>query len=260
MALHNRDRSSAFLAANSSDERMPFFCKSARRSILAKMSVSWAVATWEGWAWGAGAGASRGTPSTDTTGNVETLMIPIVPYRMGIRLADFVVEQLRRRGNTVETELGLNLSLNRQVHLALGVVELALLSDQVGLGLLGFGQLGVALLQHVVEFSDLFDLGVNVAGDQALRLLSFCRGDTTALFIDLFGHCGVDGILGGGDLRLLVANGRFAVCDLGLFSGQLVLVPFSGGLDERRRERFRQLDLRSACRAGEGRFSHGSCL
>jgi hypothetical protein len=39
---------------------------------------------------------------------------------------------------------------------------------------------------------------------------------------------------GRGDLRLLVANGRFAVRDLGLFSGQLVLVPFSGGLDERR--------------------------
>jgi hypothetical protein len=42
--FHNRDRSSAFLAANSSDERTPFFCKSARRSILAKMSVSWTVA------------------------------------------------------------------------------------------------------------------------------------------------------------------------------------------------------------------------
>jgi hypothetical protein len=78
MALHNRDRSSAFLAANSSDERMPFFCKSARRSILSKMSVSWAVAACEGWACGAGAGAGalRGTPSTDTTGNVETLMVP----------------------------------------------------------------------------------------------------------------------------------------------------------------------------------------
>jgi hypothetical protein len=37
---HNRDRSSAFLAANSSGERMPFCCKSASRSILAKMSVS----------------------------------------------------------------------------------------------------------------------------------------------------------------------------------------------------------------------------
>ena len=45
------------MAANSSAERMPFFCKSARRSILAKISVSWAVATWVG----AGAGALLGT-------------------------------------------------------------------------------------------------------------------------------------------------------------------------------------------------------
>jgi hypothetical protein len=40
----NRERSSAFLAANSSDERMPFFCNSASRSIFAKRSVSWAAA------------------------------------------------------------------------------------------------------------------------------------------------------------------------------------------------------------------------
>jgi hypothetical protein len=65
------------------------------------------------------------------------------------------------------TELGLHLLLDRQVHLALGVVELALLSDQVGLGLLGFGQLGVALPQHLVEVGDLFDLGVNVDGNEA---------------------------------------------------------------------------------------------
>jgi hypothetical protein len=39
-----------------------------------------------------------------------------------------------------------------------------LLLDQVGLSLLRFGQLGVALLQHLVEVGDLFDLGVNVDG------------------------------------------------------------------------------------------------
>jgi len=37
---YKRDRSSAFLAANSSAERMPFWCKSASRSILAKISAS----------------------------------------------------------------------------------------------------------------------------------------------------------------------------------------------------------------------------
>jgi hypothetical protein len=130
-------------------------------------------------------------------------------------------------------------------------------SDQVGLGLLSFGQFGLALLQHLIELGDLFYPGVNVDGNEPLRLLGLGYRDTTAFFIDLGGHLSVDGISGCGDLSLLVANGRFAVCDLGFFSGQLVLVPFSGGLDERRRERFRQLDRRSASWARECWFGHG---
>ena len=75
---HNRERSSAFLAANSSDERMPFLCNSASRSILAKRSVSWALSG----RYGSLAGAIRGSgvlacaPSTETTGRVETLTVP----------------------------------------------------------------------------------------------------------------------------------------------------------------------------------------
>jgi hypothetical protein len=157
-------------------------------------------------------------------------------------------------------ELGLNLFLDGQVHLTLGVVELALLSDQVGLGLLGFGQLGVALPQHVVEVGDLFDLGVNIDGHEALRLLGLGRRDATALFIDLGGHLRVDGISGRGDLRLLVANGCFSACDLGFLSGQLGLKTLAGDFDQRRRQRFRQFDLRSASWASEGWFGHGSCL
>jgi hypothetical protein len=98
-------------------------------------------------------------------------------------------------------EFGLDLFLDGQVHLALGVVELALLSDQVGLGLLRFGQLGVALTQHVVEFGNLLDLVIKVDGDQALRLLRLGRSDAAALLIDLGGHLGVDGISRRGDLR-----------------------------------------------------------
>jgi hypothetical protein len=66
----------------------------------------------------------------------------------------------------------------------------------------------------------------------------------------------VDGIPGGGDLRLLLANGRFSTGDFGLFSGQLVLVPPARGFDQRRRQRFRQLDLRSAT----GQVSVGSVM
>jgi hypothetical protein len=155
------------------------------------------------------------------------------------------------------TKLRLHLLLDRQLHLALGVVELALLSDQVGLGLLGFGQLGVALPQHLVELGDLFDLGVDVDGDQALRLLGFGRRDTTAFFIDLGGHLRIDGVPGRGDLRLLVANDRFPTGYLGFFSGELVLVPPAGVFNQRRRQRFRQLDLRSAIWARQCWFGHG---
>jgi hypothetical protein len=44
------------------------------------------------------------------------------------------------------TQFRLHLLLDGQVDLALGVVELALLLDQVGLGLLGFGQLAEPML------------------------------------------------------------------------------------------------------------------
>jgi hypothetical protein len=87
-------------------------------------------------------------------------------------------------------QFGLNLFLDGQVHLALGVVELALLLDQVGLGLVGFRQLGVALLQNVAELGYLFDL---VDGDEPLGLLGLGRGDAIALFIDLGGNLSVDG-------------------------------------------------------------------
>ena len=66
------------LAANSSDERMPFLCSSASRSILAKMSVSWALSGRCGSLTGAvpGSGVLACAPSTETTGRVETLTVP----------------------------------------------------------------------------------------------------------------------------------------------------------------------------------------
>jgi hypothetical protein len=70
--------------------------------------------------------------------------------------------------------------LNGQVHLPLGVVELALLSDQVGLSLLGFRQPGVALFEHFVEFRDFLGLILKVNGDYAVGLLCLCGNDLAA--------------------------------------------------------------------------------
>src|SRR5258705_11967063 len=75
---HNLERSSAFLAANSSDERMPFLCNSASRSILAKRSVSWALSG----RYGSLAVATRGsgalvcTPSTEASGRGGEIPCP----------------------------------------------------------------------------------------------------------------------------------------------------------------------------------------
>jgi hypothetical protein len=72
------ERSSAFLAANSSDDRMPLLCNSASSSILVKRSASWALSG----RYGSLAGATRGsgalvcTPSTETIGRVETPTVP----------------------------------------------------------------------------------------------------------------------------------------------------------------------------------------
>jgi hypothetical protein len=80
-SAHNRDRSSAFLAANSSGARMPFCCSSASRSMLANMPISWAVSAWWGSTFGEAGGrrhpsASPGAPSTDTMGKLERLSSP----------------------------------------------------------------------------------------------------------------------------------------------------------------------------------------
>ncbi len=82
-------------------------------------------------------------------------------------------------------QLGLHLFLDGQVDLALGVVEFALLSYQVGLRLLRFGQLGVALLEHFVQVGDFLGPGIKVGRDEALGLLRLGGGDLAAFLVEL---------------------------------------------------------------------------
>ena len=153
-------------------------------------------------------------------------------------------------------QLGLHLFLDGQVDLALGVVEFALLSDQVGLGLLGFGQLGVPLPEHFVEVGDFLCPCVQIGLDKALGLQGLSDRDLAAFLVEPRGHFGVDGLPGRGHLLLLVTNGGFASGDLGLFLGELDLVPPARVGDQRRRQRLRQLDLGAASWAGQGWFGH----
>ena len=76
--LHWLERAGDIPARQHSDERMPFMCNSASRSILAKRSVSWALSGRYGSLTGAvrGSGVLACAPSTETTGRVETLTVP----------------------------------------------------------------------------------------------------------------------------------------------------------------------------------------
>lgn len=49
------------------------------------------------------------------------------------------------------SQIGLHALFDGQFQLAFGVVQFALLFNQLGLGLLGFGQFGVANFQHFVQ-------------------------------------------------------------------------------------------------------------
>ena len=157
-------------------------------------------------------------------------------------------------------QLGLHLLLDGQVDLAHGIVEFALLSDQIGLRLLRLGELGVTLLQHVVEFGDLPGPVFQIGGEQPLGFLGLGRCDSPALFINLGGHLRVDVLPGHGNFVALLPDGRFPCSNFGLLAGDLGLISLAGVGDQRSRERLRQLYLGAAGRAGQCWFGHGCCL
>jgi hypothetical protein len=93
-------------------------------------------------------------------------------------------------------QLGLHLFLDGQVDFALGIVEFALLSDQIGLGLLRFSQLGVPLLEHFGQVGDFLGPGFEVCRYQALGLLSLGSGDLATFLVEPRSNFGVDGLSG----------------------------------------------------------------
>jgi hypothetical protein len=106
------------------------------------------------------------------------------------------------------------------------------------------------------QVSDVLGLVLKVNGDYALGLLRLGSGDLGTFLIELGGHFGVDSLPGRGQLLLLFANGGLTGGDLGLFLGELGLVPSARVVDERRRQGLGELDLGLAGGAGEGWFGH----
>ena len=101
---------------------------------------------------------------------------------------------------------GLHSVLHGQVQLAFRVVKFALLADQVSLRLLGFGQLGVALPEHLVEVDDFLCPSVQIGLDKALGLQGLSDGDLAAFLVEPRSHFGVDLLPRRGQLALAGAR------------------------------------------------------
>ena len=105
----------------------------------------------------------------------------------------------------------------------------------------------------------LLQAGLQFPQFRRLRLLrssrSLCR-NLLPFGLEFCGDLLVNGILCLGYLCLLLADRGFAVCDIGLFLGDLLLVPLARCLDKRRSKRLGELDLRLAVWADYCRFVH----
>jgi hypothetical protein len=75
------------------------------------------------------------------------------------------------------------------------------------LRLLRCSQLGVALLQHFVQVSNLFGPVLKIGGEQPLGLLRLGRRDLGALLVELGGYFGLDALPVRRDFLLLLPLG-----------------------------------------------------
>ena len=151
----------------------------------------------------------------------------------------------------------LNALLDCQVHLALCVVQLALLADQLGLGFLGLGELRFSLIQDFLKLSDLLGLLIKVGRQGKFCLLSFIYRDLRTLLLQFLGDLVVYRFLRLGDGLLTFTQRCLAIGNVNVLLGQALLVVAAGRFDKRSRKRLCQLDLGLAVRTGDRGFCHG---
>jgi hypothetical protein len=144
---------------------------------------------------------------------------------------------------------------------AFGVVEFALLLDEFGLGLLGFGQLFVARLEHFLKFGEFARFAFEFRRGGLLGFLRFFGDNAGTLGLqlrgDLIGHLLVEVALGLGDLLFLVAEALLALCDVLVLLCKLPLELLARRRDQGRGKGLGQPDFGLAVGAGDGRFCHG---
>jgi hypothetical protein len=129
-------------------------------------------------------------------------------------------------------------------------------AKQIRLHLLGFGELFVFLFQDFLKIGDLFRFLVQVVGQCKPGFFGFVSGDFSALQLHPLGHLGFEGVFCLGQRGLAVLNCFFAPGNVEVFLRQPLFKIAAGGFDERRGQRFRQLDLIFAFRTDDGWFGH----
>ena len=150
----------------------------------------------------------------------------------------------------------LHFFLDRQIEFAARIVQVPLLAEQIGLRLLRFLKFDVAVFQNVLKLADLLRLAIEIARRAKLGLLRFLGGDGFAFGLQTCPDLLFDRRLLTFYFRLAIAKRGLARPDRLFFVGNDFLIPLACRRDQRTGERFVELDLGAAVRAGNGRIAH----
>ena len=182
-----------------------------------------------------------------------------MPASLGLLFGDLGLERVFRLEPGLVADGGeilLHLLLDREFDLALGVFELTLFAQHIGLGLLGFGELRVVRGKHLLQIGK---LPVPLAkiirqrqdGPSLPRLRRWRRVRRAA-----WPRPARRGFAGLGEIVLRLPELGFATAEIGLLGRELRLELLARGGDQRGRKGFGQLDLGAAVRADDLGVAH----
>ena len=101
---------------------------------------------------------------------------------------------------------------DREFKLTLGIVQFALLSDEIGLCFLGLSEFDVSLSEDILKFCEFSRFLVDIRLQGLFGLLGFLADNLRAFRYELLGNLIVDGLLGLRDGFLSVAQNFFLFC------------------------------------------------
>ena len=132
------------------------------------------------------------------------------------------------------------------------------MAQELGLGLLGFGEFEVVLLDDFAEVGEFFGLLIEVVGEGEAGFLGFFGRDFGAFNAELIGEALVERFGGALQGFFTLVHRLVAIGHEGVFLGELGLELFAGGFDKGCGEGFGEFDFRAAFWATESRVGHES--